>query len=369
MEIYRDIVSPILDKLPSEPMHDSARELLHLAEINSLTLRLLERFAYRGQRFTNEKLKVTLGGIVELDNPLMLSAGWDKYGKTVAAWHTLGMGSVVVGTVPEKPQPGNEQPRQFYKDGVGLNRMGFNTPGMEAVWKNLQRYRNLGIPIGISVGQNKNITPDESPQAHAKVIRKMYDMAAFFEINVSSPNTKNLRDLQAKGFLVEIVKAAKNVMQEKGEYKPLFIKIAPELSTSQLDGVIDVVVGYGLAGIIASNTTTNPEIKAKYGWGNEAGGLSGYDANYRQIVLSQIAHIHRETKGNNIQTIGIGGIWDANTAIETILTGADAIGSFTAVRKVGPSLPGRINEGIYEYMVKNGINNLKEIVGIDAHKY
>ncbi len=330
--MFKEFIDPALSKLDSETWHTRAREALHLAEATPFTLKLLEQFADRHHRFTDERLHVVLGG-VELDNPVMVGAGWDKAGRAVKALHTLGFSGVEVGTVVAYPQEGNPKPRQFMlAPGVTLNRLGFNSPGMEAVAHNLERYNGSGIPIGISLGKNKEVPAEDAPQAHATVAERMYDYAAYFAINVSSP-------------------------------------IAPELSTGAIDDVIEVVLDNGLTGIIATNTTVNPDMKAKYGerWRNEAGGLSGDDPDYRRMATEKVAHIYRQTKGK-IDSIGVGGVKDTQTALEKIKAGAKVVQVVTGLRGEGTALPGRINRGIVDFMEKEGVRSVQELVGIGVKK-
>ncbi len=365
--MYKEIVSPLLRKLDSEHWHARAREALHLAEATPFTLKLLEQFADRHHRFTDERLHVVLGGI-EFDNPVMVGAGWDKVGRAVKALYTLGFASVEVGSVLAYPQAGNPKPRQFMLGpGVALNRLGFNTPGMEVVAHNLERYKGSGIPIGISLGKNKAVDAKDAPTAHALVARRLYADAAYFAINVSSPNTPGLRELQDKAPLTEIVQAVNAAMDELGGRKPLFVKIDPELSDRAVDEVIQVVVDNRLAGIIATNSTINADIKAKYGekWRKEAGGLSGDDADFRKLATAKVAHIYRETRGS-IEIIGVGGVKDAGTALEKIKAGAKAVQVVTGIRGEGTTLPGRINRGIVDYMEKVGVKTIGELVGVDA---
>ena len=366
-DMYKEIIDPALMKLDSETWHTRAREALHLAEATPFTLKLLEQFADRHHRFTDERLNVVLGG-VKLDNPVVVGAGWDKAGRAVKALCTLGFSGVEVGTVVAYPQEGNPKPRQFMlAPGVTLNRLGFNSPGMEAVAHNLERYKESGIPIGISLGKNKEVAVEDIPQAHATVAEKLYASAAYFTINVSSPNTPGLRALQDKKPLTDIVQAVNETMDRMGGRKPLFVKIAPELSHEAVGDVIDVILDNGLTGIIATNTTINPDIKAKYGerWRNEAGGLSGDDPDYRKLATEKVAYIYRETKGK-IDIIGVGGVKDAQTALEKIKAGAKVVQVVTGIRGEGTALPGRINRGIVSYMEKEGVKNIQELVGIEA---
>lgn len=365
--MYKKIVSPLLGKLDSERWHTRARDALHFAEATPFTLTLLELFADRHHRFTDERLRVHLGSI-ELDNPVIVGAGWDKVGRAVKALYTLGFASVEVGSVLAYPQEGNPKPRQFMLGpGVALNRLGFNSSGMKVVARNLEKYKGCGIPIGISLGKNKAVAAKDAPEAHAIVARTLYADAAYFAINVSSPNTPGLRELQDKRPLTDIVQAVQAAMTDMGGRKPLFVKIAPELTDEAVDDVIQVVLDNNLTGIIATNTTINQDIKAKYGekWRDEAGGVSGDDADFRKMTTAKVAHIYRETRGS-IDIIGVGGVKDTQTALEKIKAGAKAVQVVTAIRGEGTTLPGRINRGIIDYMQKEGINNIDELVGIDV---
>ena len=367
--MYKEFIDPLLMRLDSEAWHTRAREALHLAEATPVTLKLLELFADRHRRFVDERLRVVLGGI-ELENPVLVGAGWDKAGRAVKALYTLGFAGVEVGTVVAQPQEGNPRPRQFMlAPGVTLNRLGFNSPGMEAVAHHLARYRGSGIPIGISLGKNKDVPAEDAPQAHAAVAERLYDFAAYFAINVSSPNTPGLRDLQDKRPLTDIVQAVNQTVESLGGRKPLFVKIAPELSPAAIDDVIEVVLDNGLTGLIATNTTISPDIKAKYGerWRNEEGGVSGNDADYRSLATAQVAHIYRQTRGS-IDIIGVGGVKDAQTALEKIRAGARAVQVVTAIRGEGTAVAGRINRGIVEYMEKEGVSCVQELVGIDVKR-
>ncbi len=367
--MYKQIIRPVLDRLDSERSHDIARESLHIAERSPFALKLLERFSYGGSRFVDERLRVSLGG-VELENPLIVGAGWDKAGRAVRALWQLGFASVEVGSVLEYPQVGNPRPRQFMlSPGVALNWLGFNSPGVDIVGKNLERYKDSDIPIGISIGINRHVDAKDAPRAHAVVAKELYDHASYFAINVSSPNTPGLRRLQITSSVTDIAKAVNQELDAKGGRKPLFIKIAPELNNSQMDGIIDAVVDNGLTGIIAANTADIPELRVKYGerWRNVSGGISGDDEDYRRMTTEKITHIYRQA-GKSVEIIGVGGVKDTETALEKIKAGAKALQIVTGLRGEGPTLPGRINSGLVEYMEKEGAKKLDEIVGIDVRK-
>ena len=228
--MYQKLIRPLLGKLDSETWHVRAREALHFAETTPLTLKLLEQSGDKRRRLYDKRLQVVVGGVT-FDNPVMVGAGWDKAGRAIQALYTLGFASVEVGSVLAMPQDGNPKPRQFMlSPGVALNRLGFNSPGMHVVAANLARYAKSGIPVGISLGKNKEVQVKDAPQAHAVVAERLYDYAAYFAINVSSPNTPGLRALQEKKPLTDIVQAVNEVMENMGGRKPLFVKIAPELS-------------------------------------------------------------------------------------------------------------------------------------------
>ena len=171
--MYKELIRPVLDRMDSETWHVRARELLHKAEATPQTLKLLELVgSYHNKRYFNKRLNVVVGG-VSFDNPLVVGAGWDKSGRAVKALYRLGFAGVEVGSVLANPQPGNEKPRQFMiKPGVSLNRLGFNSPGMEVVAQNLQNYKDSGIPIGISLGKNKEVSEKDAAKAHAEVAKR-----------------------------------------------------------------------------------------------------------------------------------------------------------------------------------------------------
>lgn len=376
--MYKEVVRPGLDFLdrtnivPTETAHLWANNLLHLAESSPFALKVLERLcAYKGERFSDERLKVKIGG-VELENFLMLGAGSDKQGITALAWHALGVASPEFGAVLLADQEGNPKKRQFVlsaEPGVILNRLGFNAKGVHAVLKNIQRYVNSGIPIGFNLGINKEITADEAPVLYGVVARILKPYAAYFTINVSSPNTPGLRSLQGKDTLTKIAQRVNKVMDETGGRIPTFIKIS-EMPLGAVDDVVEVVNAEKLAGLVCINTTTNPDIKAKYGekWRNEAGGLSGADPDYRRIVNTIIAHVYKTT-GGVVPVIGIGGINGSTPAIETIKAGARGVQFVSASREVGLTLPGIILRGAAEYLDKERIGHINDLVGVEANKY
>lgn len=362
---WTEVGNTVLSHLDSEKMHVAARNALHLAEFSPTTLKWLEKFAYQGERFNDERLRVNFAG-VDLENPALLGPGWDKNGLTALAWQRLGFAGSVFGTVTVWDQDGNEKPRQFTRERgrISLNRLGFNGPGMNTVDKNLARYAGLGIPIGISVGKNKEVKPQEAPMVHALVVRRLAKHASFIEINVSSPNTPGLRDLQLKAPLVDIAQAVNGELNDLGLVIPTFVKIAPELALENIDDVIDVVQANHLAGITTSNTVALPEFKVRYGFGaNELGGIAGDDPEFRAMRNRQIDHIYTQTNGE-MPIAAVGGVNGSKTAIEAMAHGATIVQSVTAVREFGPTLPGRITRGMSDFLDQTEFERISDVIGI-----
>ena len=364
---YKSIISPILDRLDSETMHKAAVESLHLAESSQLTRLAIKYLGAGGDRISSPMLETVVGG-VKFDNPTVVAAGWDKPGKSIRGLYELGFGGIEIGSVLEFAQSGNPKPRQFViAPGVAINALGFNSPGMEAVAANLLRYKGLNIPIGINIGKNKDVTEQDAPRAFAVVASRLYDEATYFVINVSSPNTPGLRKLQDKPILLEIVSAVKEAINSKGPMKPTFVKIAPDLTDDAVDDVVDLVLTQNLAGIIATNTTNNIELKASYGskWKDQPGGLSGDNPTYREMSTKKIAHIYR-TAGGKVEIMGVGGIKDGKTALEKIQAGAKAVQVMTAIRGEGACVARTICLELIDEMNKLGVKSISELVGTKA---
>lgn len=358
MKYYKKIIRPILDKIDSETLHVTNRWILHAMEANRIALKILEKLNYKGQRFRSKKLEVRIGNL-KFDNPLIVGAGWDKPGITVRALASLGFGGVEVGTVVLSPQKGNPRPRYLIKKGVSLNSYGFNNPGADRVVENLIRYSNDKIPMGISIGKNKDA--HDSAEAYSKVVERLYEFASYFAINVSSPNTKGLRRLQKGNALEEIVKGVKQVTAKQGRAKPVFVKISPDLSLKTIDEIINVVLKNKITGIIAVNTTNNRKLKKRHGWEAKDGGLAGDDDVFRKMSTRIISYIYRQTQGK-IVIIGVGGIKDTRTALEKIKAGASLLQIVTGIHGEGPTIAGRINRGLVKYMKENKIKNISDIV-------
>jgi len=305
-------------------------------------------------------------------NPVGLAAGMDKYAEALPAWAALGFGFTELGAVTWHAQPGNPQPRLFraVADGAIINRMGFNNPGAEALAHKLSEWRARGRwpnhPVGINLGKSKIMPLEKAAEDYANSFRVLRPLLDFFVVNVSSPNTLNLRQLQDKAALDEILAALQVVKNAEGKLdqaKPILVKIAPDLSFTAIDEILELVGPRQIDGIVATNTTiTRPEtenstLQKVYA---ESGGLSGRPLQSRSTEV--IRHIYRQTRGS-LPIIGVGGIFSAADAWEKITAGASLIQVYTGLIYEGPTLCKRIVEGLRERVDQNGLGTLAEAVG------
>jgi dihydroorotate dehydrogenase len=319
-----------------------------------------------GRRIEDFRLRTVVGGL-ELENPILVGAGWDKKGRCIDGLHALGFSGTEVGSVLAHPQAGNPTPRLWTNKSshsVAINRLGFNSVGTEKVGENLAKQTRPGT-TGISLGKNK-LTPDsQAPWAHATVAERLHEYADYFVINVASPNTPGLRDLLKKEPLTDIIQAVQEVLKQKG-HKPLFVKTTIDLSLEDMDRVLDACIDNEVSGVIDSNTTVEPEIKARYGWMGRAGGVSGNDSEYRKKATERMKHITRETRDTGLGRIGVGAISDIDSAMERIQAGAQGLQVVTAIRPTRGMVARDINMGLRARIDQAGASGIEEFVGIDA---
>lgn len=281
-------------------------------------------------------------------NPVGLAAGFDKDGKHIPGLACLGFGFIEVGTVTPLAQEGNPKPRLFRlpKDKALINRMGFNNEGLDALAENLKKLREKdalnGVLIGGNIGKNK-VTPNETAvNDYLICFDKLFPWVDYFVVNVSSPNTPGLRELQEKEPLTDLLNQLQAKNRAQHSPKPILLKIAPDLTDSQLDDIADIVRATGLAGVIATNTTiSRAGLKTPE---NEIstigmGGLSGAPVRERATVVIRYL---REKLGNDVTIIGVGGIDSAQSAQEKLSAGADLVQVYTGLIYEGPGLVKRI---------------------------
>ena len=276
-------------------------------------------------------------------NSVGLAAGFDKDGKFLDQLNTLNFGFIEVGTVTPKPQSGNPKPRLFRlsKDRALINRMGFNNEGLKALKGRLEAFRkkerDCTMLIGINIGKNKTTPNENAVDDYVKCYEELYDLADFFIVNVSSPNTPNLRELQNKGELKKILSALISIREKQEKWKPLYLKIAPDLTFTQLDEIIDLQSEIAFEGLVATNTSidrtllkhSNKKLVDQIG----AGGLSG--APVLEVSNSFVKHIRSKS---DMTIIGVGGIEDAASGKSKLDAGADLIEIYTGFIYSGPGL-------------------------------
>lgn len=281
-------------------------------------------------------------------NPVGLAAGLDKNALAFREFGAMGFGFVEIGTVTPKPQPGNDKPRLFrlVNDEALINRMGFNNDGARAVAERLRRQARGQLIIGGNIGKNK-VTPNEQAVAdYQACYSELYDVVDYFVVNVSSPNTPNLRELQEKEPLTQLLNTLQKFNLGQPKSKPILLKIAPDLSDAQLDDIIDIVRQTGIAGVIATNTTISRTGLTASGAELEsigAGGLSGKPLRQRS---TEVIRYLKQHSNNSFPVIGVGGIHHANDALEKLDAGADLIQLYTGFIYEGPALVRSINKAI-----------------------
>ncbi|MBM3833024.1 MAG: quinone-dependent dihydroorotate dehydrogenase [Verrucomicrobia bacterium] len=382
---YRRAMRPVLFERDSEAIHNRTLEALAWVSQSEIFCDALASF------FEPEPLPTQLFGLA-FNNPVGLAAGMDKHAAAVPAWAALGFGFSELGGVTWHPQAGNPAPRLFraVADEALINRMGFNNPGAEAVAAKLAGWRSRGLwpnhPVGINLGKSKIVPLENAAEDYAKSLQVLWPWADFFVVNVSSPNTPNLRQLQDKHALDEVLGALQEINRRAAEskakgdlrlpspkpknpsLKPLLLKIAPDLSWEAIDEIIEVIEARRVNGIVATNTTvarpdrTNSELQRVY---VESGGLSGRPLRARSTEV--IRHIYRQTKGT-LPIVGVGGIFAAEDAWEKITAGASVIQLYTGLVYEGPSVVKEIVSGLRQRLASAGLMHLRQAVGLAAEQ-
>lgn len=285
---------------------------------------------------------------LDFPHPIGLAAGFDKDARYLNALECLGFGFVEIGTVTPRPQPGNARPRLFRLpiDKALINRMGFNNEGAEAAAARLARFKG-SLLIGGNIGKNKTTPNEEALSDYLACMKTLYPAVDYFVVNVSSPNTPNLRALQEKEPLLQLLQGLKAYISDQPQAKPLLLKIAPDLSDSQLLDILDIAREVQLDGLVATNTTISrdgllspPELVAQMG----PGGLSGKPLATRSTEV--IRFLHQHSKGS-IPIIAVGGVFTAADAAEKLKAGASLVQVYTGFVYEGPAMVKRILKGMY----------------------
>lgn len=285
---------------------------------------------------------------IKFPNPIGLAAGLDKNGECINAFDAMGFGFVEVGTVTPRPQPGNDKPRIFRlpEANAVINRMGFNNKGVDYLVSQVQAANFKGV-LGINIGKNKDTPEENAKDDYLHCMRKVYDLATYITVNISSPNTPGLRSLQygdALNELLSVLKAEQSILAEKyGKYIPLTVKIAPDLTTDEVKSIAKSLLDNKIDGVIATNTTLSREGVEGLEFGTEQGGLSGQPVKDKS---TQVIKILSEALDNKLPIIGVGGIASSDDANEKLEAGATLVQVYTGFIYQGPPLIKDIVNGL-----------------------
>lgn len=344
--MYKLLIRPLLFLIDPERVHHLVFSSLRV--LGSIPgFRACMRAVFR---YDTEKLERTVMGL-RFKNPVGLAAGFDKDARLIDELASFGFGFIEIGTLTPVGQPGNDKPRLFRlpQDQAIINRMGFNNEGVEAAVTRLRK-RTSDVMVGGNIGKNKITPNEEAMRDYAQCFETLYPYVDYFVVNVSSPNTPGLRELQEKEPLKKLLSYVKALSNARPKAKPVLLKIAPDLTTSQLDDIVEILQETQTDGIIATNTTisrdglqTNAETVKQIG----AGGLSGKPLTSRS---TEVIRYLRQQLGAGYPIIGVGGIMTPADALEKLEAGADLIQLYTGFIYEGPSLIKQINRAIVEKM-------------------
>jgi dihydroorotate dehydrogenase len=338
MNLYKSIVRKVLFQFDPEAVHHFTFRMIKMI----LRLPFAASIVRRQFGFEHTSLEREVFGL-KFKNPVGLAAGFDKNALLFDEFAQYGFGHVEIGTVTPKPQPGNPKKRLFRlkEDEAIINRMGFNNDGADEIVARLKKKRS-DVIIGGNIGKNK-VTPNESATDDYLIcFEKLFDHVDYFVVNVSSPNTPNLRALQDKEPLTRLLNALQERNGQKKEPKPILLKIAPDLTDEQLLDIIDIVMETKIGGVIATNTTISREGLTSVKKG-ETGGLSGKPVRDRS---TEVIRFLAQKSGKSFPIIGVGGIHSAEDAIAKIEAGADLVQLYTGFIYEGPALVKQINKSL-----------------------
>lgn len=341
--MYERLLKPLFFKLDAEKAHNLVFTLIKITfQIPGV------RSLWYSRSVRSKRLGRELFGL-HFRNPVGLAAGMDKNASLINEWFYLGFGFVEIGTVTPRPQEGNPKPRLFRLplDQALINRMGFNNAGMDKVARRL-RSRYTPMIVGGNIGKNKDTPNENAVDDYEMCFEALYDHVDYFVVNVSSPNTPGLRELQEKEPLLKLLTTLNELNNSKPQRRPILLKIAPDLSNNQLDDIVDIVETSGIDGLIATNTTiarepllTPKEEVEAIG----AGGLSGKPLKERS---NEVIRYLRAKAGPDLPIVGVGGIHNAEDAIEKLKAGADLIQVYSGFVYEGPGLVEKINQRILD---------------------
>jgi dihydroorotate dehydrogenase len=350
--MYRLVFTQVLSRFDAEAVHHlTIRGLRFLGLFPSLTRALHHRLATR-----DEALRIDAFGL-RFAGPFGLAAGFDKNAECVEPLAAFGFGHVEVGTITAHAQPGNARPRLFrlVADRAIINRMGFNNEGAERAADRLRRPRRLPVVVGVNIGKTKVVPEELAAGDYVASAKALAPLADYLVVNVSSPNTPGLRNLQA----VELLRPLLTEVRQATGRTPLLVKIAPDLADEDIDAVADLAVELGLDGIIATNTTISREKVSS----TESGGLSGRPLKERSLEVLRRLYAR---VGDRLTLVSVGGVEDADDVWERMLAGATLVQGYTGMIYAGPLWASRIHRVLARRVRRHGYSTIGEIIGHTA---
>lgn len=358
--MYRHAIYPLLQRFDAEQTHEAVLRLLAVAERLPQVQRLLRRLV----AYEDPRLGVDLWGL-HFANPLGIAAGLDKNAVAVRTWGMLGFGHVEIGTVTPLPQPGNSRPRVFRlpRDRALINRMGFPGHGAAAVGQRLRQSKGRRPIVGVNLGANKaSVESGRAAEDYLQALTQLYAYADYVTINISSPNTARLRELQGRAALESLVRQVAAQRDQMALRKPLLIKIAPDLTPADLDDISAVCLASGVDGIIATNTTIDRPSSLREAIKEQTGGLSGAPLQERSTDI--IRYLYANTRGQ-LPIIGVGGVFSAADVFAKLAAGASLAQVYTGFVYEGPLLARRINRDLIQLLRQHGFQSIAQVTGSD----
>lgn len=335
------LIKPLLFQFDPETIHYVVTGALRRANrIWGVKSLLKNLYQLEDKRLAREVLGL------KFKNPLGLAAGFDKNASMIEELAEFGFGFIEIGTVTPLPQPGNEKPRMFRlpQDDALINRLGFNNQGVDVVAARLKQVQRKGLIIGGNIGKNKLTSNEDAVNDYIKCFDRLFDVVDYFVVNVSSPNTPGLRELQEKEPLKHILNTLQQRNNKNQITRPILLKIAPDLTNSQLDDIIEIVMETKIAGVIATNTTiSRDDLLSSENLKKESGGLSGKPLTMRS---TEVIRYLSEHSNKSFVIVGVGGIHSPEDALEKIQAGASLIQIYTGFIYEGPGLIKRILKGL-----------------------
>ena len=335
--MYKLLLKPLFFLFDPEFVHHTVFKLIKLSnKIPGISNIIRSIYVIKDKRLERHLFGLTF------PNPVGLAAGFDKDAKLYHELSNFGFGFIEIGTLTPKPQDGNPKKRMFRltEDKGLINRLGFNNEGVESVINRLKK--NKGILIGGNIGKNKTTPNQDAVKDYVYCFNMLFDYVDYFVVNVSSPNTPNLRELQDKSNLKRLLSTLSNLNQTKDQPKPILLKIAPDLNEKQLLDVVEIVTNQNIDGVIATNTTLS-RVNLKSSKKNETGGLSGLPLKDKSTDV--IKFLHKKSK-NAFPIIGVGGVHRPDDAIEKLNAGASLVQMYTGFIYEGPGIVKRINKAL-----------------------